>query len=241
MERITERTVAGRTTVGNLEPAPGWLLNLDRMDYAEACRIQSALAARRQASEIPDALILLEHPPVLTLGRRGNEHNVLVPPETLEGLGIVVHATDRGGDVTYHGPGQLVGYPIVSLKRYGQDVRRYVQGLEEVMISVLAEYGLEAGRRPGFPGVWVGEAKIGFLGVHVSHWVTRHGFSLNVQPDLSHFALIRPCGLEGVHITSMAVLLGRRLDMDEVRRRTAAAFGRVFGLDLQAVRLEARL
>jgi lipoyl(octanoyl) transferase len=181
----------------------------------------------RQKHEIPDTLLLLEHDPVFTLGRNARKENVLLPDETLRERGFDVFESGRGGDVTYHGPGQVVGYPIVDLSPDRRDVHRYVRDLEEVMIRCCAGYGITASRVEGLSGCWVGEEKIGAIGVRIARWVTSHGFAFNVSTDLSPFDLIVPCGIRGRGVTSVERLLGRPVSLDEVMDRLADHFGEV--------------
>ena len=177
---------------------------LGQVPYAEALALQHVLVEDRKADRIPDTLLLLEHPHVITLGvRKGGDTNVIAPPDRLAGLKVAVVATSRGGDVTYHGPGQVVGYPILDLRPDRQDVHRYVRDLEEVMIRVAAEFGVQAGRLPGLTGAWVNGEKIGAIGVRISRWVTSHGFAFNVDTDLQYFALIVPCGISDRGVTSL--------------------------------------
>lgn len=185
------------------------LVNLGLVEYGEASRLQREIAAARVAGALPDTLVLLQHPPVLTLGRRANRSNILVPSELLERQGISVFETSRGGDVTYHGPGQLVGYPIVGLRDLGLGPSDYVHTLERVIIDLLGKLGLEGRRVRSFVGVWVGDEKVAAIGVSVSRGVTNHGFAINVDPDLSHFRLINPCGITDKGVTSISRLLGR--------------------------------
>jgi lipoyl(octanoyl) transferase len=197
-----------------------------RVPYARALELQQQFAARRKAGEIPDQLILLEHPHTITLGRNGHLENLLASNEVLSRGGIAFHPADRGGDITYHGPGQIVGYPVLDLREWKRDVGAYVRALEQVLIDTLAEFGMAAGRIPRLTGVWVGESKIAAIGVHLSRWVTSHGFALNVNTDLSYFEYIVPCGLTKP-VTSMA-RLGSTAAWDEVAETLAAHFGRVF-------------
>lgn len=203
---------------------------LGRVPYAEALALQHDLQARRVAQEIGDVLLLLEHPPVITLGRAARDtRNVLLSPAALAARGFEVHEVGRGGDVTYHGPGQLVAYPIVSLEPDRKDVRRYVRDLEEAMIGVCADHGLTAGRSDGQIGCWIGERKIGAIGVRISRWVTMHGLALNVAPDLSHFEVIVPCGIADRGVTSLERETGRPVAMSDVEARLVHHLGAVLG------------
>ena len=202
------------------------LRELGRMDYGQALEWQRRMVAARQRGEIPDQLLLLEHPHVITLGRNGQLRNLLASDEVLDRAGIAFYPTDRGGDVTYHGPGQLVGYPILDLREWKRDVGAYVRAIEQTIIDTLADYGIAAGRIPKLTGVWVGERKIAAIGVHISRWVTSHGFALNVATDLNYFQYIVPCGLTKP-VTSMAAL-GVGATVEEVGRALAAHFGRIF-------------
>jgi lipoyl(octanoyl) transferase len=210
------------------EPACGvrWL---GRMEYLEAWRLQQALAEERTQGLGDDTLLLLEHPPTYTIGRGGDQGAFLTPPAALEAMGAAVHHVDRGGRVTFHGPGQLVGYPIIDLSVWQRDVHAYLRALEEVLISTLGDLGVASGRRAGYTGVWVGEAKIGAIGVKVSRWVTMHGFALNVTCDLDWFRHIVPCGLRGKAVTSIERADGTRPSLPAVAERVAEHFGRVFG------------
>ncbi len=198
--------------------------------YGEALALQQQLAARRLAGEIDDTLILLQHPHVLTTGAKtadGMAH-VLATPERLADLGVALFETGRGGDVTYHGPGQIVGYPILDLKPDRCDVHRYVRDLEEVMIRVAADYGITAGRVAGLTGAWVRAEKIGAIGVRISRWITSHGFAFNVNTDLEFFKLIVPCGISDRGVTSLARLLGREAAIGDVEERFVRRFSDVF-------------
>ena len=203
---------------------------LGTVRYDEALQLQRALVEQRRAGAIADQLLLLEHPPVITLGVKGDggRSNIVATPERLSELGIEVSETGRGGDVTYHGPGQLVGYPIVDLRPDRCDVHRYVRDLEEVMIRVCVDYGLSAARIAGLTGVWVGTAKIGAIGVRISRWITSHGFAFNVSTNLEHFGLIVPCGIADRGVTSLEEAARRRVAIDEVAERVATHFGAVF-------------
>ncbi len=202
--------------------------------YEEARRTQKRIEAARQADEVPDVLLLLEHHPVYTKGRRAQPSELGMGEDWYRMQGIEVCETDRGGAVTYHGPGQLVGYPIVSLKPYGDNVREYVRGLERLMVGSLAAYGVEAEVIDGLTGVWVGGGppegrKIGSIGVHVSRGVTTHGFAVNVNNDLQPFEWVVPCGLEGVRMTSLCRELGSEVDMDAYTDVVAERFGEIYG------------
>jgi lipoate-protein ligase B len=195
-----------------------------RLPYGDALALQKETVRRRVAKEIPDTLILIEHPPVITLGKMAKREHLLGSRPDVE-----VVETPRGGDVTYHGPGQIVGYPILDLTALHQDLKKYLGKLEEVMIRAVARYGIQAGRQEGMTGAWVGERKIGAIGVRVERWVTSHGFALNANNDLGGFDLIIPCGLVGKGVTSIAREIGREVDLDELRRSVAEIFGEVLG------------
>jgi len=222
---------------------------LGRLDFASAADLQRALVEERRAGRIPDTLLLLEHSHVVTIGvRRGaGRANVLATPERLAALGVDVLEAGRGGDVTYHGPGQIVGYPILDLRPDRQDVHRYVCDLEEVMIRVCRDYGLTAERVKSLTGAWVshdvhGPEKIGAIGVRIARWITSHGFAFNVNVDLQFFKLIVPCGIADRGVTSLQALIGRPIDMKEVEDRFARHFASVFErnpIDVESV-LDAR-
>lgn len=206
---------------------------LGRVPYAEALALQAELVRRRRAGDIADRLLLLEHPHVITLGTSAHAENVLLDDAERRLLGIDMFETGRGGDVTYHGPGQLVGYPIIDLKPDRCDLHRYVRDLEEVLIRSLSDFGIVAGREPKLTGVWVGGEKIAAIGVRVSSgWITSHGFALNVETDLDFFGSIVPCGIRDHGVTSIRRLAGAEVTMEEVRGRVAARFGEVFGRHL---------
>ncbi len=213
--------------------------HLGRVEYADGLELQRQFQAARREGTVNDTLLLLEHPAVLTLGRGAKADNILTPKPVLDSLGVAVFETDRGGDVTYHGPGQLVGYPLLHLVPGKQDVRKYVRSLEEVIIRTLADFSIAATRIEQWPGVWVEQARAGgprkicALGVHLSRWYTRHGFALNVQPNLAHFELIIPCGIRDAGVTSMAVELGHPVELNEVEARIAYHFGEVFEASLE--------
>jgi lipoyl(octanoyl) transferase len=209
---------------------------LGLVPYADALEIQKRLVDQRRAEEIPDHLLLLQHPAVITLGvkSRNDRSHVLESPEGLAARGVELVETGRGGDVTYHGPGQLVGYPIINLAPDRRDVHRYVRDLEEVLIRAVAELGIEAGRSPGLTGVWVGNAKLAAIGVRIARWVTSHGFALNVGTNLDHFSLIVPCGIADKGVTSMEKLTGRQVPIAVVETAVAAAFAEVFDREIEA-------
>jgi lipoyl(octanoyl) transferase len=209
---------------------------LDRVAYAEGLDLQRSLVEQRQAGRVDDVLLLLEHPHVLTLGVRGvrGRSHILASSEQLVARGVDVHETGRGGDVTYHGPGQIVGYPILDLKPDRCDVHRYIRDLEEVLIRTAAQYGIVAERVPGLTGVWVGREKLAAIGVRVARWVTSHGFAFNVTTDLDYFDLIVPCGISDRGVTSLARLLGRAVDRLEVEIRLVQHFCDVFGRSARA-------
>lgn len=214
--------------------------DLGLVDYSRAWELQKTLASRRAAGEIPDTFLLLEHPHVFTLGRRGQESDVLLSSDDLARLGVAVHHTDRGGLVTYHGPGQLVGYPIIDLRAWGGGPVRYVRMLEEVIIRAADEFGVHAHRREGLTGVWVGERKLAAIGVRVSRGVTTHGFALNVSADLSFFRHIVPCGMPEAEATSMERELGVAVAMAEVKSAVARIFGELFGFTIRQAGTEPR-
>ena len=201
---------------------------LGRIGYAKALALQERLLDARVEQRIGDTLLLLEHDPVITLGRAGKRENVLAPKELLDAQGVELFETGRGGDVTYHGPGQLVGYPIIDLSPDRRDVRRYVSGLEEVMIRMAAAYGLQAGRIAGLNGTWIEDRKIGAVGVRIRRWVTMHGFAFNVTTRLQAFELIVPCGIPDKRVTSLGHELSRSVPIDEVQTVAARIFGEVF-------------
>jgi lipoyl(octanoyl) transferase len=202
--------------------------HLGLMPYAEAHGLQQELVEKRKLDEIPDQLLLLEHPHVITLGRAANGVNVLVDAEARARFGVELFETGRGGDVTYHGPGQLVGYPIIKLAPDRRDIRRYVRDLEEVLIRTAADFGVTAERIEGLTGVWAGKEKLGAIGVRISRWVTMHGFAFNVTTDLKYFRLIVPCGIRNHGVTSLHKLLGSPIEMSDVREVITRHFGVVF-------------
>ena len=201
--------------------------DLGRLDYRSAWDLQLQHVEKLKNGSGQDSLFFVEHPPVVTSGRNGKSENLLVSEDRLEQLGIEYHETDRGGDVTFHGPGQVVCYPVMDLKCWKRDVGAYLRALEEVLILTLADYGLEGRRDPTATGVWVGDAKVAAMGVHLSRWVTSHGFALNVATDLDYFRYIVPCGLTRP-VTSLEKLLGKSPDVGELKGRILKRFGTVF-------------
>jgi lipoyl(octanoyl) transferase len=234
------------------------VVDLGVVEYGAAWELQRRVAAARRAGAISDVLLLCEHPHVITLGRSGKMSNLRAPDEMLRSMGISFFETNRGGDITYHGPGQVVGYPILNLAEIRRDVAWYVRGLEEAMIRATAEFGIATKRVSGRTGVWVDvpvgtvaehpkevmevkeveelkdEEKLAAIGVHLSRWVTSHGFAYNVSTDLRYFDLIVPCGIAGKRATSLEKLLGRRVEMREIAPRIAEQLGEIFGLQLRA-------
>jgi lipoyl(octanoyl) transferase len=233
------------------------IVDLGLIRFAEAFALQKRVVAARKAEAIADVLLLCEHPPVITLGRNGNREHLLASERVLRQKNVEFHATNRGGDITYHGPGQVVGYPVVNLSAIRRDVVWYVRMLEEVMIRTCSDFGIASGREPGKTGVWAnpdtrpfkpdevtpgtpggGTEKIGAIGVHISRWVTSHGFAFNVSTDLRFFDLIVPCGIAGRAATSLEKVLGRGVRATEVAPNLARHFGEVFGLEMKAVSRE---
>ncbi|NLG50951.1 MAG: lipoyl(octanoyl) transferase LipB [Chloroflexi bacterium] len=220
-----------------------WLLNLGIEPYKPMEALQQTLVDWRQRGLIDDVLILLEHEPVITLGRRADEAHILASPEVLEAEGVQVCRTERGGDVTYHGPGQLVGYPILHLPDYDLGASDYMHRLEDMVAAALAEIGIQTHKREGIIGVWVGENKITALGVRIKRGVTFHGFALNVNPNMLHWSFIIPCGITDGGVTSVALELAHAPTMAEMRARVADHFARMFGVELvptTVAELEAR-
>ncbi len=204
--------------------------DLGRIPYRETWELQARLVAARRQGLVGDLLLLPEHPPVYTLGRGGKAEHLLVPVGWLRRQGAEVFEVDRGGDITFHGPGQLVGYPILDLTAWGRDLHRYLRSLEEVLIRALAGFGLKAGRKPGYTGVWVGDRKIAAIGVKLnSGWITSHGFALNVSTDLRWFDYIVPCGIRDYGVTSLSAELGTPIPREAAIGPVVQAFGEVFG------------
>lgn len=208
-----------------MSASPLHVRRLGLVEYRDGLELQRQFQDARKAGQVPDTMLLLEHPPVLTLGRGARMTNIIAPAERLESLGVETFDTDRGGDVTYHGPGQIVGYPLLHLGPGKQDVRKYVRSIEELMIRTVADFGITATRIEKWPGVWVEQSKLGgprkiaALGVHLSRWYTKHGFALNVAPELSHFELIVPCGIREAGVTSIAEETGSAPRLSDVEER----------------------
>ncbi len=208
---------------------------LGRTEYRECWDLQRRLARARAEGGVPDILLLTEHDHVYTIGRSGDDRHLLATDEELSRTGVAVVHTDRGGDITYHGPGQLVGYPILDLARHGSDLHLYLRMLEEAVIRTLLEFGTAAGRHPSYTGVWVGGEKICAIGVRTSRWITMHGFALNVRTDLTKFDRIIPCGIFEKGVTSMHLLLGRDVTLDEVEPAIARNLAEVFSSEIRWV------
>lgn len=218
-----------------------WQVNAGLLPYALACALQHQLVEARKAGAVPDVLLFCEHPHTITLGRNGKKEHLRANDRLLSQLNVTFHETNRGGDITYHGPGQIVGYPILDLTEHRRDVRWYVQQLEETMIGASADFNVTAARVADRHGIWVGkppaEEKLAALGVHLSRWVTSHGFAYNVATDLRYFDLIVPCGIAGKRGTSLERVLDRAVRTDEVRPRLASHFGELFERNMLQVSL----
>ena len=211
------------------------LLQLDMVEYVEAWELQKALLEARISGKMEDCIILLQHPPTFTFGRRYKEGNLIANKEYYETLGFAVYKTDRGGLATYHGPGQIVGYPIIKISTYTKDYYQYLRMLEDVMIRTLIDFGIAARRNEGYTGVWVDNAKIGFIGVRMSFGYAMHGFSLNVNNDIFPFSYITPCGIQGVKITSVQELLNTSVNMQEVYAKLTNHFSDVFQIQMVSI------
>jgi len=210
-----------------------WAYDLGRINYAEALNLQRELVAMRQRESLPEILLVVEHNHVITFGRAGREVNLLSDPDSLRKAGVEVFYIERGGDVTYHGPGQLVAYPIFDLNYWKKDLHLFLRNLEEVIMQTLSEYGLKAERVKGLTGVWVKGKKVAAIGVAVKKWITLHGLALNVNTDLSFFRFIHPCGIVDKPVTSMQELLGVKIDLKEVSKMVQEKFEVVFGLKIE--------
>ena len=211
-----------------------WIEDLGRRPYGEVLDLQRGMAAERIAGTRPDTLILVEHDPVVTLGRSTKQGHLLADAQLLAARGVELFEIERGGDVTFHGPGQLVGYPIIDLSQHRQDLHWYLRQLEQVLIAALATYGIEGRRQEKFTGVWVGDRKIASIGVHARSWVTWHGFALNVSTDLSYFDLMVPCGIADVAMTSIVKESGVDVPVSDVSKRVVDSFADLFGLQAPA-------
>ncbi len=213
----------------------GLLVDLGAMAYEPAWELQRQTGARVREGRLPDVVMLVEHPPVYTLGRaaRGSHVNLVWDTRTREQQGISFVEVDRGGDITYHGPGQIVGYPILDLNRFGRDLHQYLRNLEEALIRTLHDFHIDADRMPPHTGVWVGDEKIAAIGVKANRWITQHGFALNVDPNLDHFRGIIPCGIHDKGVTSMARLLGHSLSLEEVKPAVIHHLEEVLELSLE--------
>jgi lipoyl(octanoyl) transferase len=207
------------------------IMKLGIVDYGWAYELQKRLLRDHIEGKGDNILLLLQHNPVITIGRSGSRNNILAPRSLLTAEGIEVYEIDRGGDVTYHGPGQLTGYPIIDLRYFKKDVHWYLRMLEGVIIRVLAEYGITGERIEGYTGVWVDDEKVAAIGIAVKRWIAYHGFAFNICPDMSHFKMIRPCGITDKSVTSLERLLGRRVDIEDALDKTASAFAEVLGVD----------
>ena len=211
---------------------------LDTVEYSEALRLQERLVKARIVGDIPDTILFLQHPPVITMGTSAREENIIAPKDSLKNEGLAIVYTDRGGDITVHELGQLVCYPVIDLKTKEKDLHLYVRNLEEVVIRTLSEFFITAHRESSYPGVWVAEEKICAIGIRVSKWVTKHGFALNVNNDLKYFSFVYPCGITDKRVTSMSQLLGHKLNMENVMLRIIENFSQVFCSDIKLKPLE---
>jgi len=217
----------------------GWVLDIDRMSYTDGFDLQRRLVEARSKDEIQDTFILLEHNPVFTANRETTFKNILAPPDVLAEYGIEVCKTDRGGDVTYHGPGQITGYIIMDLKNYGKDLHAYIRNVEQLLIDALADFGIESGRDPKHPGVWVGREKVAAIGIAVkSGWITMHGFALNVHPDMTHYRMIIACGIADRGVTSIERLLKRDVAIAEVKQALVRRYEQIFSLNTKPITMK---
>ncbi len=206
---------------------------LGLIEYRDAYQLQKRLHCKRMRDEIPDILLLLEHPPIVTIGKSGTMNNILVSKEKLSEKGVSLFFSNRGGDATYHGPGQLVGYPIIDLAKRGRDLHRYVRDLEEVLIRTLKDFNIDSGRDENHAGVWTDGEEIAAIGLNVKKWITMHGFALNVNPELEHFDLINPCGFLNRKATSMARVMGHKSSMEKVNNHLLDHFKNIFRVNLE--------
>jgi len=216
-----------------------WVLELDKIHYGDAFNLQKKIVDARSKDEIKDTFILLEHFPVFTANRKGTFRNILASKELLEKEGIEVCKTDRGGDITYHGPGQVVGYNIMDLKAQGKDLHAYIRSMEQLIIDTLAGYGIKSGRDKENPGVWVGSEKIAAIGIAVKRgWISMHGFALNINPNMDHYKMIIPCGIAGRGVTSMSAVLGRPVELQYVKEKLTWHYGKIFDRVPKMITLE---
>jgi len=221
------------------EREPAWVLSIERMGYEEGFELQRKCVAARGRDEIPDTFIMLEHNPVFTANRDVTMKNIIASPEVLAERGIEVCKTDRGGDVTYHGPGQITGYSIMDLKKQGRDLHHYIRNVEQVLIDTIADYGIASGRDSINPGVWVGMEKVAAIGIAVkSGWITMHGFGFNIHPDMSHYTMIIACGIRDRGVTTLQKLAGRDIDIADVKEKLSVHYGRIFNRTMQRITLE---
>ena len=227
-----------RSTSSTAEKLKALYMDLGRMGYREAWDIQHSIHARRVRDEIPDVLLLVEHEHVITLGKNAGTDNLKYSEAELNRLGVELYRIERGGDVTYHGPGQLVGYPIFKLRGTLAGIKRFIRNMELSLIKAMASFGIKAEISEGYPGIWVGRDKLAAIGVAVKRWVAFHGFALNVNTDLSYFDLIVPCGLKDRGVTSMEKILGRRVEMDRAKGEVIRAFSEVYNMEFSAARAE---
>jgi len=216
----------------------GYIIDLGLMDYGKAWDLQRQLWVKRVQGELPDLLLLLEHPHVITLGRRGNRSFLIATPEELESAKIPIFHVERGGDVTYHGPGQIIGYPLFNLKEYGYRLVRYVDQLEEVILRTLQDFGIEGKRDSLNRGVWVDREKIASIGVAIKRWVSFHGFALNYDTDLKYFDLVHPCGLKGIKMTSIGKVLARKISRKDLKEKVCFHFKQMFEREWEEKKLE---
>ncbi|MBU0478086.1 lipoyl(octanoyl) transferase LipB [bacterium] len=209
------------------------VLDVGLKDYMEAYSLQKKILSERIKNEIPDTLILTEHPPTFTIGRKGGRENILVSNEVLGKNGIKVYEVDRGGDITYHGPGQIVGYPIINLAEWNKDIHLYLRSLEEVIIRFLSRFKITAGRINDYTGVWIGNEKIAAIGIGVSKWTTFHGFCININPNKEHFRMITPCGIKDKAVTSLDELAEKQTDVQKAKQVLITEFGDCFSRDMR--------
>jgi len=222
-----------------MEKMDAWYLDIDRIGYEDAFELQKKLVDARSKDEIIDTFILLEHEPVFTANRDATFNNIVAPKEVLEQAGVEVCKTDRGGDVTYHGPGQIVGYNIMDLKNQGRDLHAYIRNVEQMIIDTLTDFKIDAGRDPEHPGVWVEKEKICAIGIAVkSGWITMHGFGFNVNPNMEHYKMIIACGIQDKGVTSMRALLGKEVAIAEVKERLMVHYEKIFNRSLAKIKLE---